>query len=194
LNDGGWRPKVLPPRSPSKRRGVFATRSPHRPNPLGLSSVRLERIEGLVLHVRDLDLVDGTPVLDVKPYVAYADAHPGAHAGWLAADPEPEYVVEWSEGARRQAEWLCERHAVDLFTPVARALALGPQPHPYRRIKKDGDAMIVAIKDWRVRFCAMGRTLRVLGIKTGYRAREIALSTDPAIAAHRAFCTQFQLS
>ena len=66
----GWRPKVLPPRSTTGRKGVFATRSPHRPNPLGMSVVRLERIEGLVLHIRDTDMLDGTPVLDLKPYVA----------------------------------------------------------------------------------------------------------------------------
>ena len=70
----GWRPKVLPPRSRSGRKGVFATRSPHRPNPLGLSAVRLERVDGLTLHVSDVDMLDGTPVLDIKPYVAYTDA------------------------------------------------------------------------------------------------------------------------
>ena len=83
-NDG-WRPKVLPPRSRSGRKGVFATRSPHRPNPLGLSAVRLERVEGLTLHVSDVDMLDGTPVLDIKPYVPYADAFPGARAGWIDA-------------------------------------------------------------------------------------------------------------
>src|SRR5271170_2121934 len=64
----GWKPKVLPPRS-DRKRGVFATRSPHRPNPIGLSAVTIERIEGLVVHVGGLDLLDGTPVLDLKPYV-----------------------------------------------------------------------------------------------------------------------------
>src|SRR5882757_88927 len=63
LNEG-WRPKVLPPRS-KKRRGVFSTRSPHRPNPIGLSVVELEAIEGLTLKIRNVDLLDGTPVLDI---------------------------------------------------------------------------------------------------------------------------------
>src|SRR5690606_16590396 len=72
----GWRPKVLPPRATTGRKGVLATRAPHRPNPLGLSALRLERIDGLDLHVRDVDLLDGTPVLDIKPYVPYADAFP----------------------------------------------------------------------------------------------------------------------
>src|SRR5262249_50543581 len=65
-NEGG-RPRVLPPRSTTGRRGVFATRSPHRPNPIGMSVVRLERVDGLILHVRDSDMLDGTPVLDLKP-------------------------------------------------------------------------------------------------------------------------------
>src|SRR5882724_5480274 len=67
----GWRPKVLPPRSTTGRKGVFATRSPHRPNPIGMSVVRLEKVDGLILHIRDADMLDGTPVLDLKPYVAY---------------------------------------------------------------------------------------------------------------------------
>ena len=62
----GWRPKVLPPRSRSGRKGVFATRSPHRPNPLGLSAVRLERVDGLTLHVSDIDMLDGKHVIDIK--------------------------------------------------------------------------------------------------------------------------------
>jgi tRNA-Thr(GGU) m(6)t(6)A37 methyltransferase TsaA len=80
LNEG-WRPKVLPPRSTGKRRGVFSTRSPHRPNPIGISVLRLEGVEGLVLRVKDVDLVDGTPILDIKPYVPYADAFPDASTG-----------------------------------------------------------------------------------------------------------------
>lgn len=78
----GWNPKVLPPRGPRARRGLFATRSPHRPNPIALSALRLLAVEGLVLRVRGADLLDGTPVLDLKPYLPYADAHPDAAAGW----------------------------------------------------------------------------------------------------------------
>src|SRR4051812_12236661 len=81
-----WKPTVLPPRS-TKKRGVFATRSPHRPNPIGMSAVKLERIEGRVLHVCGLDILDGTPVLDIKPYVPYVDALPDAGSGWLRPPP-----------------------------------------------------------------------------------------------------------
>jgi tRNA-Thr(GGU) m(6)t(6)A37 methyltransferase TsaA len=75
--------QVRSPRDRSDTRGLFATRSPHRPNQLGLSCLRLTAIEGRVLHVLGLDILDHTPVLDIKPYVPYADAFPEARAGWL---------------------------------------------------------------------------------------------------------------
>lgn len=79
----GWAPLVKPPRGPRVKRGVLATRSPHRPNALGLSAVELVAVEGRVLHLRGVDLLDGTPVLDLKPYVPYADAFPDSPAGWI---------------------------------------------------------------------------------------------------------------
>lgn len=84
-----WSPTVRPPRLGGERRmGVFATRSPFRPNPIGLSSVKLERIEftndkGPVLHISGADLMDGTPILDIKPYLAYTDSHPDAKVKYL---------------------------------------------------------------------------------------------------------------
>lgn len=74
---------VRPPRDPSRPRGLFATRAPHRPNPIGLSALRIVSIEGSIVRVRGIDLLDGTPILDLKPYVPYADAFPDARAGWL---------------------------------------------------------------------------------------------------------------
>lgn len=78
----GWKSAIKPPRGGPKR-GVLATRSPHRPNPIGLSAVELIKVEGRILHLRGVDLLDGTPVLDIKPYVPYADAFPDAKAGWI---------------------------------------------------------------------------------------------------------------
>ena len=83
-----WQPTVRPPRlGGNTRLGVFATRSPFRPNPLGLSCVRLDRIEwdtpdGPVIHVLGADLMDGTPIYDIKPYIRYADSHPDARSGF----------------------------------------------------------------------------------------------------------------
>jgi tRNA-Thr(GGU) m(6)t(6)A37 methyltransferase TsaA len=95
LNEN-WKPTVIPPRGPKVRRGLFSTRSPHRPNPIGLSALRLLKVEGRVLHVRGIDLLDGTPVIDIKPYVPYADAFPGARAGWLdEIGQQPEAPDRW---------------------------------------------------------------------------------------------------
>lgn len=79
----GFRPLVAPPRDPGRKRGVLATRAPHRPNPIGLSAARLVSVEGARVTLERLDLLDGTPVLDLKPYVPYADAFGGASAGWV---------------------------------------------------------------------------------------------------------------
>ena len=96
----GWSPTVRPPRlGGNVRMGVFATRSPFRPNPIGLSSVRLEGIEadgenGLVLIVSGADLMDGTPIYDIKPYLPGVDAHPEASDGFVGAHPQTLLPVE----------------------------------------------------------------------------------------------------
>ncbi len=183
----GWKAKVQPPRSEGKQ-GVFATRSPHRPNPIGLSAVRIERVEGLVVHVRGIDLLDGTPVVDLKPYVAYADAFPGARAGWLVApDPVPAWDVVFSDAAAGQLEWL-RANGVDLRASVEAALSLGPRPHAYRRIRPHGDAMRLALKEWRVDFVVDAPRIVVRSLASGYRARDRAAV---GLELHRAFAAKW---
>jgi tRNA-Thr(GGU) m(6)t(6)A37 methyltransferase TsaA len=194
-NAGAWRPKVLPPRS-RKRRGVFSTRSPHRPNPIGLSVVRLERVHGLTLHVLGVDMLDGSPLLDIKPYVTYADALAGG-GGWLdeaALDPGPRFEVVWSALAADQTAWLQAEHGVDLVTPVERTLRAGPAPHPYRRIRVEEGGMCLAVKDWRVRFRVEGNRVTVDAIRTGYRPSQLADETDAALAPHRGLASRFKLA
>lgn len=109
----GWSPTVRPPKlGGNKRIGVFATRSPFRPNEIGLSSVRLDRVElntpdGPVLHISGADLMDGTPIYDIKPYLPYADAHPEALGGFAPSPKEtievkspPELLQKLPEGQR----------------------------------------------------------------------------------------------
>jgi tRNA-Thr(GGU) m(6)t(6)A37 methyltransferase TsaA len=186
------RAKVLPPRS-DKKRGVFATRSPHRPNPIGISAVRLVRVSGLTLHVCDVDLLDGTPIVDIKPYIPYADSFPDANAGWLESkDPRPAWQVVFDGAANEQLEWLaCEGLSLDLRTRIVDALVLGPAPHPYRRIKKVDDGLVLAVKEWRAAFHIdeTARTATVARIRSGFRAREI--HETPLLSLHRAFVARF---
>jgi tRNA-Thr(GGU) m(6)t(6)A37 methyltransferase TsaA len=194
----GWRPKVLPPRSTTGRKGVFATRAPHRPNPLGMSVVRLERVDGLVLHIRDTDMLDGTPVLDLKPYVAYTDAHPGAGTGWLEdaarsstsaqpADPVGAYAVQLEALAAEQAQWIEAHTGLAIRGRIESTLALGPASHPYRRIRRIGDWMQLSVKEWRVRFAVVERAVRVIEIDSGYRDSQLATASDESLRHHREF-------
>jgi tRNA-Thr(GGU) m(6)t(6)A37 methyltransferase TsaA len=198
----GWRPKVRPPRS-DKKRGVFATRAPYRPNPIGISAVKLERVEGLTLHVKGMDLLDGTPVLDIKPYLAWADSIPEASAGWLDGapgssttsssgaqrpeDPGPSFEVLFTADAEAQLRWLAVEQAVDLAPLIERVLSTGPRPHAYRRIRELGDGRSrLAVQDWRAEFRLEGTTVTVDKIFSGYTRK--AGEVPPA---HRAFSEHF---
>lgn len=181
----GWRPMVRPPRG-SRRRGVFSTRSPHRPNPIGLSAVVLERREGLILHVKELDLLDGTPVLDLKPYVPYSDCLPEAKHGWLEADQGSEFDVLFEALAVEQLRALGDE-GEQLRATLEQTLSLGPnQPH-YRRIKKlDDDTYRVAVKAWRAHFRCDSERVFVVRIISGYRSEELRSNASHELDLHRA--------
>ena len=120
--------KVRPPRLGGNRSiGVFASRATHRPNGIGQSVVRLERIEPGRLHLSGIDLLDGTPVLDIKPYVPYADCVPQARNGIAEAAPCP-IAVEWDAAARTQAETHAQRLGEPLAALIEQCLAQDPRP------------------------------------------------------------------
>ena len=122
-----WSPTVRPPRlGGNQRMGVFATRSPYRPNPIGLSSVRLLRVEidgqlGPVLHVGGADLMDGTPIYDIKPYLPYTDSHPEARSGFATRPADSLLEVQCPTD-------LLERMPSDLQQPLLDILAHDPRP------------------------------------------------------------------
>ena len=128
LKSATWSPTVRPPRlGGNKRVGVFATRSPYRPNPVGLSSVKLLSVSmeagvGPVLTVAGADLVDGTPIYDIKPYVAYADSHEGARSGFAAEAPRELLTVEDPAG-------YLHKIAEDEACALRQVLAQDPRPH-----------------------------------------------------------------
>lgn len=99
-----FHPKIHPPRLKGGKIGVFASRSPHRPNPIGLSLARLERVEGATLHLSGIDLIDGTPILDVKPYLPFSDAAQAPAAGWVPENAFPELEVILSPRALKDTE------------------------------------------------------------------------------------------
>ena len=128
----GWSPTVRPPRlGGNTRMGVFATRSPFRPNNLGLSSVKLLGVEhtaefGTVLHVGGADLMDGTPIFDIKPYIAYGDSHPEATGGFT--DTAGEFLLQVEFPAQ-----LLEKLPADKRQAAIGVLTHDPRPSYQRK-------------------------------------------------------------
>lgn len=152
-----WSPTVRPPRlGGNVRMGVFSTRSPFRPNPIGLSSVVLERIEytddrGPVLHVRGADLMDGTPIFDIKPYVAYADSHPDASGGFTDTAEFKKLCVELGDG---------------VTPPLSEGLIEVLENDPRPRYHDDPERVYGMEYDGReVKFRVRGDTLTVIEIR-----------------------------
>lgn len=156
--DDTFRPTVRPPRlGGSERVGVFATRSPFRPNPIGMSSVRLKEIvhtdEGPVLKVIGADLLDGTPIYDIKPYLPQFDSHSEAKAGFVDERDYAELKVVLTE---RQRSMLGEDSK-----PLEQALSQDPRPH----YQNDPDRVYgMRYSDYEIRFTVNGDTLTVTDI------------------------------
>ena len=195
--NAGWRPQVIPPRGPQRRRGVFATRSPHRPNALGLTPVRLLGIEGRVLRLGACDLVEGTPVFDLKPYVPAYDSFPGARAGWIDEvdaweGAPPAFVVRVSPRAEAQAAWLRTGWGVDFLGRAAELLGRDPAPHRTRRIRRTETGFEIGCGAWRALFAVDAAAARVdiTGLGPAYPRRFLEREGAEDIvdrAAQRAF-------
>ena len=175
-----WKPKVMPPRGPRIKRGVFATRAPYRPNGIGLSCVRLVRVEGLRVIVEGHDLLDGTPVLDLKPYLPYADAFPEARVGWLEDVDAEKWTVDLSTGAEAQLLWLEERGISQLRGFVVGQLEFDPLDHKRKRVEKSANGFVLAYRTWRAKFTADHATRRILieSVFSGYTSADLEAEDD----------------
>ena len=153
-------PVVRPPRLGGNQSvGVFASRSPFRPNPLGLSAVRLKSVEwesadGPVLHVLGADLMDGTPIYDIKPYVVYADSHEGARSGFVDSHKWMTLQVHIPESLRRMIP-------AHLLRPLTEALALDPRPAYHNNSQK---VYGMPFGGYDVRFTVEGNILTVVDV------------------------------
>lgn len=157
----GWSPTVRPPRlGGNTRMGVFATRSPYRPNPIGLSCVKLEEVrlntpQGPVLVVSGADLMDGTPILDIKPYLAYTDSHPEATGGFI------EGLTD------RRVEVACDEALLAPLPPDTREALLATLAHDPRPTYQTDTARIYGMDfaGWQVKFTVADGVLTVRDIQ-----------------------------
>jgi len=165
---GRWKPTVRPPRLGGNRRlGVFATRSTFRPNPIGQSVVRLDginQVDGrLALQISGVDLLDETPVLDIKPYLPYADALPQARGGYAAEAPEKRGRVRFSARAEDTLSAAAHRHEYDLQALVADLLRHDPRP-AYRQNDAPGRTYGMRIEDLNIEWIVAGEEIVVTAV------------------------------
>ncbi|ATF50769.1 tRNA (N6-threonylcarbamoyladenosine(37)-N6)-methyltransferase TrmO [Citrobacter freundii] len=166
--EGGWRPTVRPPRlGGNARMGVFATRSTFRPNPVGMSLVELKGIvcqkDNVVLQLGSLDLVDGTPVVDIKPYLPFAEALPDATASYAQHAPVAEMAVGFTPEVEQQLLMLEKRYPL-LKTFIGEVLAQDPRP-AYRKGEETGKTYAVWLHDFNVRWRVTAEGFEVFALE-----------------------------
>jgi len=162
-----FHPKIHPPRLKGATIGVFASRSPHRPNPVGLSLAKLERVEGDTLYLSGIDLVNGTPILDVKPYLSESDSAQCSRAGWAAANAFPELKVEFSQEALNNTAAADPGGKTGLARLIADTLRHDPRNARDRAQMKDGMDLGFFLWNHDVHFAVTGGTATVLRVETG---------------------------
>jgi tRNA (adenine37-N6)-methyltransferase len=154
--------KVAPPRLNGETIGVFATRSPHRPNPIGLSCVKLDRIEGDTLYFSGVDLIEGTPVLDLKPYIPFADSVPDAKAGWVGAAEPKKLNVQFSEVALKDLETFSDKK---LKTMIEQILENDPRNFMDKEVSRESKVLGFFLADTNVLFSVEVETATVLRVE-----------------------------
>ncbi|PMK99751.1 tRNA-Thr(GGU) m(6)t(6)A37 methyltransferase TsaA [Vibrio breoganii] len=163
--EAGWKPTVRPPRlGGNERVGVFASRSTFRPNAIGMSAVELLDIETkngqVVVKLGNVDLVDGTPIIDIKPYIPYSDSIPDATGGYAKAPPIP-VTVQFSEPAKN----ILMQHSDHEYRLQALTEILSQDPRPaYKKGKPDSKVYAVHLFEWNVRFSANDDGIQVVDI------------------------------
>ena len=156
---GEWQPTVRPPRlGGNERMGVFATRSPYRPNPLGLSCVEIERIDmdTATIYVRGADLMDGTPIYDIKPYIRYADSRPDAVCGYVDLLEERHLDVMLPESEKSKIK------DQEVRAALIQTLSLDPRPSYHNDPSREYG---LSFAGFNVRFTVDGVRLIVLSIE-----------------------------
>jgi len=189
--NSSWKVKVRPPRFSEKKRSVFATRSPYRPNSIGLSCVKLEKIQGRKIFVSGHDILEGSLILDIKPYIPYADSFPNAATGWLKK--EVGLKVLFQEDILNKLEWLKNKTQIDFKQIIENQLSYEPTNSKSKRVKKKNKGFVFSIRTWRFEFVLIDDVVSVISVYSGYKSLDMFAEEDPYKDKniHRAFELQF---
>jgi len=173
--NNNWKPLVSPPRHTRKKIGVFATRAPYRPNQIGLSCVKLIKVSKLKIFIAESDILDGSPVLDIKPYLPYSDSFPEAATGWVTSGVEHIFDVVFEPEAEGQCEWLKQAANINLQNFARLQLEFDPTDATRKRISTNGDVFVLAYRTWRIVYGvdADEKRVTIREIRSGYTAVEL---------------------
>jgi tRNA-Thr(GGU) m(6)t(6)A37 methyltransferase TsaA len=194
-----WKPMVLPPRGDrNTKRGVFATRSPYRPNSIGLSCVELVRIEGNKIFIKNFDILNETPILDIKPYLPYSDSFPNSSIGWLeeAGKNTDEYFIEYSDYSAEQLEFIIQRAEFNLKNTIEVQLSINPTDNSRKRVKEYKEGFLVAIRTWRIHFSISENIVFIKNIFSSYSYEDLYVTKEDKYGdkeLHRSYNQTFGL-
>ena len=200
--NNNWKPLVNPPRHTRKKVGLFASRAPYRPNQIGMSCVRLEKIEGLKIFISESDILDGSPIIDIKPYLPYSDSFPDAATGWVKHGIENIFDVEIKSLADTQCKWLKETANINLIDFARLQLEFNPTDSSRKRITDVDDNFskgnfILAYRTWRIFYSVNEgiKTVSINEIRSGYSQEELLKVDEDKYRdkeLHLLFMKQFQ--
>lgn len=193
--NSNWKPLVNPPRHTRKKVGVFASRAPYRPNQIGMSCVKLVKVDGLKIYISQSDILDGSPVLDIKPYLPYSDSFPDVETGWVKKNSDEKFEVEFSNLAEKQMNWLKETANINLANFARLQLEFYPTDDTRKRITNNSDSFTLAYRTWRIYYSVQEETKKVYiqYIHSGYSELELDSEEDKYLdkTLHRQFNSKF---
>ncbi|OFZ29720.1 MAG: tRNA (N6-threonylcarbamoyladenosine(37)-N6)-methyltransferase TrmO [Bdellovibrionales bacterium RIFCSPHIGHO2_01_FULL_40_29] len=172
-----WKPLVQTPRS-DRKIGVFATRAPYRPNPLGLTCVQLLSVHGTELQLGPNDLLDGTPIYDIKPYLAESDRLENTSVAWLGESIHPRMNISFSPSVTEELDFLEINGLKELRPFILRQLEFDPINSNKKRVALNSHFWTLSYRTWRIDFLITEDTVGVVGIRSGYSEQDLQSAED----------------
>lgn len=196
-----WKPLVSPPRFRERKIGLFATRSPFRPNQIGMSCVKLLKVDKLKIYISEFDLLDQTPIYDIKPYIPYCDSFPDASTGWLVPN-NVLYELVMSDIFKTKSEWLSENCKFNVENYARVQLQVDPENDERRRIIKtdktfeDKTVYTLNFRTWKIDYITdkENNKVNIIDIYSAYSPEELAPDTIDKKGdkdSHRLFSNRF---
>lgn len=187
-----WKPLVQPQKS-DKKIGVFATRAPYRPNPLGLSLVQLIGVDHLTITVGNNDILNGSPIYDIKPFHPEFDVAHNPHIHWLENTKINKHQISFSPFSESQLDFLQKNNVKEIRTFIIRQLEYDPINKNKKRIEKGPHFWTLCYRTWRIDFTLIENSIGILSIRSGYTESEL-LSVEDKYSdkdIHRLFNKEF---